>query len=202
MQHTLLEVLAEHQKKVFVIAETEKYAHVTYFFQGFREEPFDHQTRVMIPSMKAKNYVQHPEMSAAGITSTLVKSLRTQPADFYLVNFANADMVGHSGNFPATVRACEFLDQQLALLCHEVVDRLDGTVFITGDHGKAETMLNEHHQAVTAHTDSPVPWVAVGKAYKAKKNFEFDSQVSAGLATVAPTILRHLALQIPSVMQA
>ena len=140
-------------------------------------------------------------MAAAQITSTLIKSLRTQPADFYLVNLANADMVGHSGNLPATIKACEFLDQQLALICHEVVDRLDGTVFITGDHGKAEAMLDEHNASLTAHTGNPVPFVAVGKPYKVKKMHEFDEDKQEGLSSVAATILQHLGLPVPSVME-
>ena len=201
VQQTLLDILAAEKKEVFVVAETEKYAHVTYFFQGFHEAPFDHQKRVMIPSMKVRNYIQQPEMSAAQITTTLIKSLRTQPADFYLVNLANADMVGHSGNLPATIKACEFLDQQLALICHEVVDRLDGTVFITGDHGKAEAMLDEQSIAITAHTTNPVPFVAVGKQYKVKKMQEFDDETREGLSSIAPTILNHLGLPVPSVME-
>ena len=197
VQNTLLEVLAAHNKRVFVIAETEKYAHVTYFFQGFREPAYPGQERVLVPSIKAKNYSEYVEMSAPEITRVLVRSLRGSPADFYLVNYANADMVGHSGDLNATIKACEVLDQQLALLCYEVVDRAKGTLFIASDHGKAEYMRDEHDQPVTAHTVNPVPFVAIRSAWRGNVCVAGEF----GLRNVASTVLTAMGLPVPVIME-
>lgn len=197
VQDTLLDVLAQHNKRVFVIAETEKYAHVTYFFQGMHEPAYLGQERVLVPSLKAINYIQHPEMSAAEITRVLVRSLRADPADFYLVNYANADMVGHAGDLVATIKACEALDQQLTLLCHEVVERAKGTLFITSDHGKAEYMRDEYDKPVTAHTANPVPMVAVRSSWRGHSCVPGDF----GLRHVAPTVLATMGVPVPAVME-
>ena len=127
-----------------------------------------HETRVMIPSLKVKDYTQHPEMSATYITSALIHSLRSQPACLYVVNYANADMVGHSGDFLATVKACEVIDQQLAILYHEVVERLGGNLIITADHGNAEEKVSADGKPLTAHTTNPVPFVVVSQRYQHK----------------------------------
>ena len=197
IQDTLLEVLAQHNKRVFVVAETEKYAHVTYFFQGMHEPAYSAQERVLVPSIKAINYIQRPEMSAAEITRVVVRSLRADPADFYLVNYANADMVGHSGDLTATIKACEVLDQQLALLCHEVVERGKGTLFITSDHGKAEYMRDDHDGLVTAHTTNPVPFVAIRSVWRGSTCAAGDF----GMRHVAPTVLTAMGLSVPEIME-
>ncbi len=203
LNDTLLHVLAEHKKKVFVIAETEKYAHVTYFFQGLHEEALPFQERVLVPSIKTKKYVAVPEMSAHQITAALIKSLRSDPAFFYLVNFANPDMVGHSGDLAATIKACEIIDQQLALLYHEVVERLGGTLCITADHGNAEYVLDESGKPVTAHTINPVPIVFVSKKLKILHKwpgFSVENLPENSLAQVAPTLLTSMGLPVPSAM--
>lgn len=196
---TLLDSIACQQNNppVFIIGESEKYAQVTYFFNGMCEQKLPNQTRILIPSLKETNYEQRPEMSAAGITNTLIHSLRNDPAYFYLVNYANADMVGHSGNFHATVKACEVIDQQLALLYHEVVERHNGILCITADHGNAEEKIDAHGKRLTAHTTNKVPFVLINTS-KSIKNVSLTDNY--GLANVAPTILRCMGLSIPEKM--
>ncbi|MFA5075191.1 MAG: 2,3-bisphosphoglycerate-independent phosphoglycerate mutase [Candidatus Babeliales bacterium] len=207
IKHTLLDEIAEqtHGKKVFVIAETEKYAHVTYFFRGLCEKQLPNEIRKLIPSIKVKNYVEYPEMSAEKITQEILYSLKNGPAYFYLVNYANPDMVGHSGNFDATVKACEFIDKQLGILYQKIVEDLDGTIFITGDHGKAESMIDEKTgEPITAHTNNPVIFMMINKKFKngedilKKPNLYINSKLS--LANIAPTILKYLGLNIPKNM--
>jgi 2,3-bisphosphoglycerate-independent phosphoglycerate mutase len=206
INHTLLDEIAQQfmlePKKVFIIAETEKYAHVTYFFRGMNEIQLENETRTLIPSIKAKDYTATPEMSAPIITNTLVHSLRSDPAYFYLVNYANPDMVGHSGNLDATIKACECVDQQLALLYHEIVERLKGTLIITGDHGNAEQKQDEKGSPLTAHTINPVPFVIASKK-KSKKTgtlLPFQEEPKYGLSHIAPTILKIMGLSIPQEM--
>ncbi len=206
VEQTLLDEIARQTSTpppVFIVAETEKYAHVTYFFRGMREIQLPQEQRTLAPSIKAKNYIEHPEMSAPTITSTLIRSLRSKPAYFYLVNYANADMVGHSGNLAATIKACECLDQQLALLYHEVVERLEGTLIITADHGNAEEKIDEQGNPLTAHTANSVPFVVASKKSRKKGGnaSTFDKKPTQGLAHVAPTILALMGLTIPSVME-
>lgn len=206
VQHTLLdEISLQHQpaEPVFITAETEKYAHVTYFFRGMRDVQLPNEKRVLISSIKAKNYSARPEMSAAAITQSIIHSLRSSPAYFYLVNYANADMVGHSGNFQATIKACEVLDQQLALLYHEVIDRLNGVLIITADHGNAEEKIDGQGNILTAHTTNVVPFILVSNQTIRKKSKEavLTKEPVFGLAHVAPTILKSMNLIIPSVME-
>lgn len=193
---TLLHVLATAGKRVVIAAETEKYAHVTYFFQGQHEEQLPHQERLLIPSLKVKDYVLRPEMAAHQITSALIKSLRSEPAFFYLVNFANPDMVGHSGNLPATIKACEVIDQQLALLYHEVVVRAGGVLCITADHGNAECKQDEQGHELTAHTKNPVPFVVAGK-HMAREVVVKNEPMAWGLAHVASTLLGIMGIPVP-----
>ncbi|MCF7800001.1 2,3-bisphosphoglycerate-independent phosphoglycerate mutase [Candidatus Babeliales bacterium] len=205
VKHTLLDEIAEqtHGKKVFIIAETEKYAHVTYFFRGLCEKQLPSETRKLIPSIKAKNYVEHPEMSAEKITQEILYSLKNDPAYFYLVNYANPDMVGHSGDFEATIKACEFIDKQLGILYQEIVEKLGGTIFITGDHGNAENMIDEKTGGpITAHTNNPVVFMMINKNLKNKinKNTNLDINSKLCLANIAPTILKYLELKIPKDM--
>jgi len=204
--NTLLDEISQQtnqrkNRKIFIIAETEKYAHVTYFFRGKVDVKLSNETRVLIPSLKVKTYAEHPDMSAHEITKQVVMSLQTDPAYFYLINYANCDMVGHSGNFDATVRACECLDKQLKILYEEVVETLGGTIFFTADHGNAEEMV-EAGKPKTAHTSNPVPFMIIGKSFSGTyKTFdEKTPEAKQGLSCVAPTILAHLGLTIPDVM--
>lgn len=196
--HTLKEVLAAHNKSIFSIAETEKYAHVTYFFNGGKEEPVATETQALIPSLPAKNYIDHPEMSAQKITYTVIKSLQTDPKDFYLINYANADMVGHSGNLDATVKAIEVLDDLLNQLYTLVVKKMQGVLYITADHGNAEDMFDtKTGQPRTAHTNNPVPFVMIQQGLELPdKQLPLDQ-----LADIAPFILQQMGLPVPEEMK-
>jgi len=165
--NTLKEILSAHGKTIFTIAESEKYAHVTYFFDGGRETQFPGETRVLLPSINTRNYIATPEMSAPEITAAVIKSLHTNPCDFYLINYANADMVGHSGDFEATKKAIEILDQELDKLFEVVVKEMHGTMFITGDHGNAEDKFDiVSNQVRTSHTTNPVPFLVLDESKK------------------------------------
>ncbi|MFA6263593.1 MAG: 2,3-bisphosphoglycerate-independent phosphoglycerate mutase [Candidatus Babeliales bacterium] len=204
VEHTLLDEIAAQvsHPNVFLIAETEKYAHITYFFRGMRETHLSHETRALIPSIKAKSYAQTPAMAAPLITSTLIESLHQSPQTFYLVNYANADMVGHSGDFDATIKACQVLDRQLSCLYHEVVEHCSGTLFITADHGNVEEKIDSQGNALTAHTCNPVPFIVVHKeTQRTATTPPFSHQPVFGLAHIAPTILASLHLRIPSCME-
>ncbi|HSW74104.1 MAG TPA: 2,3-bisphosphoglycerate-independent phosphoglycerate mutase, partial [Candidatus Limnocylindria bacterium] len=195
LANTLKQVLAAADNTIFTIAETEKYAHVTYFFDGGSEQPVAHETRVLVPSLPLKDYSQAPCMSAPEITDAVIKSLTTNPCDFYLINYANADMVGHSGNFEATVAAIECLDTELQKLYALVVEKLDGTLIITADHGNAEEKWDKkHNQPRTAHTNNPVPFLVLSKHATPLPPLE-------GLADIAPYILQCMSLPIPAEMK-
>ncbi|MFH1461923.1 MAG: 2,3-bisphosphoglycerate-independent phosphoglycerate mutase [bacterium] len=197
IENTLLDQILY---KKFIIAETEKYAHVTYFFRGMQDIELENEQRVLIPSIKAKNYIDHPEMSAQKITDAVLDSLQNDPVYFYLINYANPDMVGHSGNFEATVKACEFLDIQLERLYKEVVENQDGTIFLTADHGNAEEMIDlKTGEPKTAHSKNPVFFIKINKKFI--KNSVFSSKdVKFGLYNIAPTILTFLGLKLPEKM--
>jgi 2,3-bisphosphoglycerate-independent phosphoglycerate mutase len=187
--NTLLDILHKAHKKVFIIGETEKYAHITYFFAGGREKAYNNEKRILIPSIPAKNYIEHPEMSAAAITDAVLNSLKTDPADFYLINYANPDMVGHSGNLPATIKAIEFLDKELYKLYKQIITTMDGTIYITADHGNAEEMIDlKTGQPRTAHTTNKVPFIMIEKSLKGK----YAQLPLQGLKDIAPFILKKL----------
>lgn len=196
--NTLKEVLAQHGKRIFSIAETEKYAHVTYFFGGGREKEFNGETWTLIPSIKTRDYVHHPEMSAKKITDAVLQSLQTNPADFYVINYANADMVGHSGDFNATVKAIECLDEELHRIYTVLVETMNGTLLITADHGNAEHMWDEQaQQPKTSHTTNQVPFLELRKGVEqntAPLNLH-------ELADIAPFILRSMGIAIPDEMK-
>ena len=196
--NTLKEVLVQEGKTIFSIAETEKYAHITYFFNGGKEELLLHETRVLIPSLPVKNYVDCPAMSAPQITTKVLESLCTDPKDFYLINYANADMVAHSGNFEATVNAVSCLDEQLVLLYDQVIKKMNGTLYIVADHGNAEDMYDKvAQQSRTAHTTNPVPFIMIQKNLA---NGKISLPLNQ-LADVAPFILHNMQLPIPQEMQ-
>lgn len=197
LSHTLKEALSNADRTLFTIAETEKYAHVTYFFDGYHEEPFKHETRMLIPSLPDKKYSAHPCMSAPQITQAVLHSLITHPCDFYLINYANADMVGHSGNFKETVKAVECLDAQLGLLYKAFVEDHNGTLIITADHGKAEAMYDStHHQSHTAHTNNPVPFLVISQHTPTPSVAHLKE-----LADIAPYILTLMNIPIPHEMK-
>lgn len=189
---TLLDKLSAAGKTIFTCAESEKYAHISYFFKGRKEELLPGETQVIINSHSPKTFIDNPEMCAPEITTAVLKSLRTNPCDFYLINYANPDMVGHSGNFNSTVKALQCIDAQLALLYNEIVEKQQGTLYITSDHGKAEQLWDqEHNQPCTAHTANPVPFVMIRKnLYHAS----FAQQLHT-LADIAPLILKEMDLR-------
>ncbi len=196
--NAIKEVLAQHNKTIFTAAETEKYAHVTYFFNGGREEAVATEKQVLIPSLPAKNYIDHPAMSAQKITYAIIKSLQTDPKDFYLINYANADMVAHSGNFEATIKAVEILDEQLGQLFEQVITNMNGTFYITADHGNAEDMFDEETgQPRTAHTNNPVPFIMIQQGLK-----QSDMALPLNqLSDIAPFILQNMNLLVPEEME-
>lgn len=158
---TIMDWLHKKKIKSFSIAETEKYAHITYFFRGGREKPYRNEAQLLIPSIKSKNYIKHPCMSAPKITRAVVHALQENKYQFFVINYANPDMVGHSGDLSATIKAVECIDKQLEKLYEEVVIKRHGTLFITGDHGNCEEMIDKHGMPKTAHTTNPVYFIAV-----------------------------------------
>ena len=190
LENVLGDYLAKNGKTQLRIAETEKYAHVTFFFSGGREEPFPGEERILIPSPKVATYDLQPEMSAPEVTDRIVDAIENQRYDVIVVNYANGDMVGHSGVFEAAVKAVECLDTCVGRIV-EALDKVGGEALITADHGNVEKMADEEtHQAHTAHTTEPVPFIYVGKR---------DLKVREGgvLADVAPTMLKLLGLEKP-----
>lgn len=197
VDETLKEVLSHAGKTILSIAETEKYAHVTYFFSGGHEKPWPHEKQILIPSIRAKNYIAHPEMSAQEITDAVCQSLEHDPKDFYLINYANADMVGHSGDFNATIKAIECLDHQLKQLYESAITKHNGIMYVTADHGNAEEKIDEKTgQPKTAHTTNDVPFIVVEKELFKK---EFDLKLKT-IADIAPFILEQMHIPIPQVM--
>lgn len=193
IEHTLGEIIANHGFHQLRIAETEKYAHVTFFFNAGREEAYLHEQRIMIPSPKVATYDLAPAMSAYEMTDQLVQSILSGEFKFILVNYANTDMVGHSGNYQATVEAVKVVDQCLEKIYH-AVNQMSGDLIITADHGNAEQMHDHHHQRHTAHTTNPVPFILASKRLN-------NSILNDGsLADIAPTILSLLDLEIPREM--
>jgi 2,3-bisphosphoglycerate-independent phosphoglycerate mutase len=193
LENVLGDYLAKNGKTQLRIAETEKYAHVTFFFSGGREEPFPGEERILIPSPKVATYDLQPEMSAPEVTDRIVDAIENQRYDVIVVNYANGDMVGHSGVFDAAVKAVECLDTCVGRIV-EALEKVGGEALITADHGNVEKMADEEtHQAHTAHTTEPVPFIYVGKR---------DLKVREGgvLADVAPTMLMLLGLEKPAEM--
>jgi len=192
--NTLKDIFEEYNTTIFSIAETEKYAHVTYFFRGENEKAVHGESRVMIPSIPTQTYKNYPEMSAQLITNTVIKSLKTDPKNFYLINYANADMVGHSGDFDATVLAIECLDKQLKTLYDMIVIQMNGTLYITADHGKAEDMFDDTtNQPRTSHTCNSVPFIMINKQCERSAIKLPLTQLS----DIAPFILKNMGLPIP-----
>jgi 2,3-bisphosphoglycerate-independent phosphoglycerate mutase len=188
----LAAIISSMDLKQLHISETEKYAHVTYFFNGGREDPFPGEDRIHIPSPKIATYDLKPAMSAREITSVILQRIESNIYDFIVINFANPDMVGHSGNIQATIKACECVDECIGLIVSRVLNK-KGSVIITADHGNAEEMINIHSGDVdTYHTSNPVPIILCHKVFENKPQY-FTSGI---LADVAPTVLKFLGLPV------
>lgn len=191
VSNTLGEVLEHAGKTQLRMAETEKYPHVTFFFSGGREEPFKGESRILCPSPKVATYDLKPEMSAFDLKDALVPELYRKAADFIVINFANGDMVGHTGSMEAAIKACETVDICTSQIVEAAVEN-DYSVIILADHGNCETMYNEDGSPNTAHTTNPVPVILIDKDIK---------KIHDGiLGDVAPTVLKLMGIPQPDVM--
>jgi 2,3-bisphosphoglycerate-independent phosphoglycerate mutase len=192
LTETLGEILEKNNKKQIRIAETEKYPHVTFFFSGGRELEFVGEKRLLCPSPKVATYDLKPEMSAEDIKNAIVPELQKQEADFVCLNFANTDMVGHTGIMDAAIKAAEFVDDCLKEVVSTALENEYSSIIIA-DHGNSEKMINEDGTPNTAHTTYPVPLILV------EKNGT-DTIKSGVLGDIAPTILDLLGVEQPKTM--
>ncbi|TSC82927.1 MAG: 2,3-bisphosphoglycerate-independent phosphoglycerate mutase [Parcubacteria group bacterium Gr01-1014_19] len=198
--HPLARIVSDAGKSQFHIAESEKYAHATYFFNGGVEEPFPGEDRSTIPSPAVSEYDQKPEMSAYQITERILTTLEKQKYDFIVVNFANGDMVGHTGNLKAATKAVEVLDECIGKIASKVL-ALDGNLIITADHGNCEEMIDlDTGVADTEHSTNPVPLFIIGNLYLAKEKPFHAGEPTGILADVAPTILEIMQIPQPKEM--
>lgn len=193
LSNTLGEVISQYGYSQLRIAETEKYAHVTFFFNGGNEQVFDDEDRILVPSPKVSTYDLQPEMSAPELTMALIDAIQSRSYDVIICNYANADMVGHTGNFAATVKAIEVLDYCLGQVA-EAVAAEGGLMLITSDHGNAEAMFDSQTgQAHTAHTTEPVPFLFIGEGWHTCRD-------KGSLIDIAPTILTLMNIRPPEQM--
>ncbi|MEX2335596.1 MAG: 2,3-bisphosphoglycerate-independent phosphoglycerate mutase, partial [Pseudohongiella sp.] len=193
LHNSLGEYLADQGRTQLRIAETEKYAHVTFFFSGGREQPYKGEERILVPSPDVATYDLKPEMSAPEVTDKLDEAIRSGKYDAIICNYANGDMVGHTGNFDAAVKAVETLDICLGRLMQAIRDT-GGQCLITADHGNVEQMMDATSgQALTSHTSGPVPLLYVGER---KWRFTRDG----ALSDIAPTLLTLMDLEVPAEM--
>jgi len=200
--YPLARVISDAGKKQLHIAETEKYAHVTYFLNGGVEAPFPGENRILISSKNVVSFDMKPEMSAYEITERLIKELKGEIYEFIAVNFANGDMVGHTGNLKATIKAIEVLDECIGKIEKEVL-KAGGALLITADHGNAEEMINLATKEIDKeHSTNPVPFWILGENYRLASGQETPASNEPGgiLADVAPTILELLEIPQPSDM--
>ncbi len=193
LTNTLGEVLSQNGKKQIRIAETEKYPHVTFFFNGGREKPFPGETHLMVPSPRTvTTYDQKPEMSAIEVTDTILPQITAEAADFICLNFANADMVGHTGVWPAVIKAVETVDACVARIVPLALQH-GYAIFLTADHGNADYLINPDGSPNTAHTLNPVPLFLISNDYHGALH-------PGKLGDLAPTILKYMGITIPQEM--
>ena len=192
LNNTLGEILQQHGLKQIRIAETEKYPHVSFFFSGGREEPFTGEKRIMIPSPKVATYDLQPEMSANEVTDAIIPEIENKTADFICLNYANADMVGHTGSWTAAIKAVETVDHCVERVVTAALAS-DYCIFLTADHGNSDYMINPDGSPNTAHTLNPVPLFIIDNKWK--------GTIHPGkLADIAPTILKMMNITIPKEM--
>ena len=208
VENCLAEVISKAGLSQFHIAETEKYAHITFFLNGTIEDAFQGEERMIIPSPKVSSYDQAPEMSANEITKETIKAISSEKYDAIFLNFANPDMVAHAGNFEATIKGVEAVDKCLGTLADYVLAK-GGILLITADHGNAEEVKNLQTGAMDKeHSTNPVPLIIIGAAYKGQagpSGDAIDGDLSVMppvgmLADVAPTVLSLMGLEIPPEM--
>jgi 2,3-bisphosphoglycerate-independent phosphoglycerate mutase len=192
LNNTIGAVLEAHGLKQIRIAETEKYPHVTFFFSGGREKPFEGEKRIIVPSPKVATYDLQPEMSAREVTATLLPDIATGEYAFICLNFANADMVGHTGVWEAAIKAAETVDDCVRQVVEAGLQQ-DYTIFLTADHGNSDYLINEDGSPNTAHTLNPVPLFVISNS--------FSGMIKPGkLGDIAPSILKVMGLPIPKEM--
>jgi 2,3-bisphosphoglycerate-independent phosphoglycerate mutase len=192
LNNTLGEIIEQNGLKQIRIAETEKYPHVTFFFSGGREKPFEGEQRIMVPSPKVATYDLQPEMSAPELTTDIVGEINKGEVHFICLNYANADMVGHTGDWKAAIKAVETVDTCVQRVVTAALEN-GYTVFLTADHGNADYMINEDGTPNTAHTLNPVPFFIIDK--------EWRGSIKPGkLGDLAPTILHMMGLTPPKEM--
>ncbi len=191
LTNTLGEYLSSQGKTQLRIAETQKYAHVTFFFNGGEEKQYEGEDRILVDSPKISTFDLMPEMSAPEVSEKLNEAVRSGKYDVVIVNFANCDMVGHTGIIPAAVKAVETVDTCVGSLVAAVKD-MDGVLFVTADHGNADKMLDENGEPFTAHTTNPVPFIVV--------NYPCDVREGGRLCDIAPTMLKVMGLEQPKEM--
>ncbi len=189
---TLGEILEAHKKNQIRIAETEKYPHVTFFFSGGREEPFQGEKRILCPSPKVATYDLKPEMSAEDIRDKIIPELKAKSANFICLNFANPDMVGHTGVFEAAVKACETVDKCSEAVINTALEN-DYLTIVIADHGNSDIMINSDGSPNTAHTTNLVPFIVVDNTFKGELK-------SGKLGDLAPTILKFMGIPTPDEM--
>ncbi len=189
---TFGEVVSKHGLKQLRIAETEKYAHVTFFFNGGKEEVYEGEERILVPSPKVATYDMQPEMSAYEVTEKVLKCIEDELYDVIILNYANCDMVGHTGDFDATVKAVKTVDECVGKVTEKIIAK-GGIALITADHGNADDMWDETEGVVTAHSTNPVPFVIAGAG-----NLKLKS--GGKLADICPTMLDLMEIEKPSVM--
>ncbi|MDE5996487.1 MAG: 2,3-bisphosphoglycerate-independent phosphoglycerate mutase, partial [Eubacterium sp.] len=191
LTNTLGEYLSAQGKTQLRIAETQKYAHVTFFFNGGEEKQYEGEDRILVDSPKISTFDLMPEMSAPEVSEKLNEAVRSGKYDVVIVNFANCDMVGHTGIIPAAVKAVETVDTCVGSLV-EAVKEMDGVLFVTADHGNADKMLDENGEPFTAHTTNPVPFIVV--------NYPCEVREGGKLCDIAPTMLKVMGLAQPKEM--
>ncbi len=192
----LARVISEAKLRQLHMAETEKYPHVTYFLNGGREEAMALEERILVPSPKVATYDQEPQMSTPALSELLLQKLRQRSFDFIVANVAAPDMVGHTGQIPATIKAVEAADQLFEVVTKEVLS-LYGAVIITADHGNAEAKLDVDGTVQTSHTTNPVPFIAISRELMTSQQKKLSSGI---LADIAPTVLSLMGLSVPQTM--
>lgn len=190
INNTFGEYLAAHGLKQLRLAETEKYAHVTFFFDGGKEINYPNEKKKLIPSPKVATYDLKPEMSIVEVTKTLLKELTENNYDLIILNYANCDMVGHTGSLEAAIKAVEAVDESIGKV-YQKIKELNGLLIITADHGNCELMIDENDNIITSHTTNKVPFIICSEDYKVK---------NGKLGDIAPTILKIMNLEIPKEM--
>lgn len=199
LKNLMGEVISKLGLKQLRIAETEKFAHVTFFFNGQQDIVFEGEDRILVPSPKVATYDLQPEMSAYIVTEKLLKALDKNIYSFIVLNFANPDMVGHTGNFEAAVKACKVVDECVGKVVNKVLEK-DGVVFLTSDHGNAETMVDPiTGEPQTAHTSNPVWFTIISNREELQKD-KIRIKKDCKLADISPTILKIMGYDIPEEM--